>query len=251
MSVVVVNTDQNYIFSNAGYALLQGDPADGIPTITTVNGKGLAATSTDPNFATNNVEKVVMQGTNATLGGMGFDTKNGVAVDIFCACTGGKVGPFFLNPGNPGLTSSLLTLPIPAKLMPNSPPTGPGSFVVSNAGSSAAYGKKSNAVSAPIGAQIMISSASVAGLDITVNGAGFSKLTVINFFNQQGSGVANLGGLKANGMPKIPLAIVNENKFTFTRPSGAMAGPAYVQALNPSFVPYTTSGGPGGAITLK
>ena len=45
---------------------------------------------------------------------------------------------------------------------------------------------------------------------------------------------------------------MNETKFTFTKPAGAMAGPSYVQALNPPFVPFTSSGnGPGGAFTLK
>ena len=58
-----------------------------------------------------------------------------MAIDLFCACPGGKVGPFFLNPGNPGLTATLLSFILPAKGCRNSPPTGPGSFVVSNAGS--------------------------------------------------------------------------------------------------------------------
>jgi hypothetical protein len=114
-AVVVVNTDQSYVSSKAAYALLQGDAAHGIPTITKINGKGLASTSIDPNYATNNVETVVPQGSKVMLGGMGFDTKNGVAIDIFCASPGGKVGPFFLNPGNAGLTSNLLTFTIPAK----------------------------------------------------------------------------------------------------------------------------------------
>ena len=51
------------------------------------------ATSKDPNFATNNVKTVVVQGNTVTLGGTGFDTANGVAVDLFCACPPpGKVG---------------------------------------------------------------------------------------------------------------------------------------------------------------
>ena len=85
---------------------MQGSAAAGIPTITSIDGKGLAATSSDPNFATNNVETVVTQGSVA-LGGSGFDTVNGVAIDLFCACPGGKVGPFFLKPGDPGLGPAL------------------------------------------------------------------------------------------------------------------------------------------------
>ena len=93
-SVEVVNTDTGFKTSNAAFALLQGDPAAGIPSITSIDGVGLAATSSDPSYATNNVQTVVVQGSKVTIGGMGFETgANGVAVDIFCACTGGKVGP--------------------------------------------------------------------------------------------------------------------------------------------------------------
>ena len=81
--------------------------------------------------------------------------------------------------------------------------TGPGSFVVSNSGSGGTYALKSNAVSVPIGAQITISSVSQTGSTITVNGTGFSTLTVINFFNVQGARSVNLGGLNAAGAPRF------------------------------------------------
>jgi hypothetical protein len=247
----VVNTDKGFLASNLAPALLQGLPAAGIPSLTSINGKGLASTSSDPDFATNNVETVVVQGSVVKLGGTGFDITNGVAVDLFCACPGGKVGPFFLNPGSAGLSATMLSFTLPAS-GPNAPATGPGSFVVSNAGSSSTYTKKSNAVSIPIGQEITVVSVTQLGGIITVNGTGFSNLTVINFFNQQGANVLNLGGLKPGGAPKIPLAVVNQNKFTFTKPAGAMPGAAYVQALNPPFVPFTSSGtDPGGAFTLK
>ena len=85
-----------------------------------------------------------------------------------------------------------------------------------------------------------------------VNGTGFSSLTVINLFNKQGTKALNLGGLKPGGAPKIPLVFVNQNHFTFTKPSAAMPGASYVQALNPPYVPFTSSGNaPGGAFTLK
>lgn len=76
---------------------------------------------------------------------------------------------------------------------------------------------------------------------ITVDGAGFSTLTVINFFNSQGAKSVNLGGLRPDGKPKIRLAFINENKFTFIKPAGAVAGRSYVQTLNPPFVPFTSS----------
>ncbi len=106
-------------------------------------------------------------------------------------------------------------------------------------------------MSAPIGAQISVTSVIQAGSTILVNGSGFSSLTVINFFNKQGGGAPNLGGLNPAGAPRIPLSIVDAKTFTFGKPAGAVAGPSYVQALNPPFVPFTSSGnGPGGAFNL-
>jgi hypothetical protein len=251
VAVDVVNTDKGYLVSNPAYALLVG-PVDGpIPTITSINSVGLAATSRDPAYHTDNVEAVVKPGSSVTLGGFGFDTKNGIAIDLFCACPGGKVGPFFVNPGT-ALTPSGVTFGLPAAGQPNSPLTGPGSFVVSNAGASRTYNEKSNAVSVPIGAAISITSVTQAGTTVTVNGGGFSTLTVINFFNTQSGGVVNLGGLKAGGAPNIPLTRINDTQFTFTAPAGAVPGASYVQALNPPFVPFTSSGNdPGGAFTLN
>ena len=192
------------------------------------------------------------QGSIVSIGGTGFDTVNGVAVDLFCGCPGGKVGPFFINPGDPKLTAALLKLSLPAKGQPGSPITGPGSFVVSNAGSTKSYSKKSNAVSVPIGARIAVLSVIQTGSTITVNGHGFSTLTVINFFNSQHGGVVNFGGLQAGGASIIPLTLINEDRFTFIVPAGAVPGPSYVQALNPPFVPFTSSGNSlGGAFILK
>jgi len=97
----------------------------------------------------------------------------------------------------------------------------------------------------------MVNSVSQVGSTIMVKGAGISKLTVINFFNTQGAGEVNLGGLKSGGAPKIPLTSVSDNMFTFTVPAAAMPGASYVQALNPPFVPFSSSGnGPGGALSL-
>jgi hypothetical protein len=107
-------------------------------------------------------------------------------------------------------------------------------------------------VSVPIGAQISVKLVTQLGGIITVNGTGFSKLTVINLFNTQGATVENLGGLGAGGKPKIILTVASDTKFTFSRPAGAVAGPSYVQALNPPFVPFSSSGtAPGGAFPLK
>src|SRR5204863_339308 len=136
----------------------------------------LAATSSDPNFATNNVETVVPQGTVVGLSGTGFDTSNGVAMDLFCSCPRRKVGPFFLKPGDFGLTSTFISFLLPSA-GPDAPATGPGSFIVSNAGPLNKFSQKSNAVSVPIGDKMSVTSVSQAGLTLTVNGTGFSNLT--------------------------------------------------------------------------
>lgn len=123
--------------------------------------------------------------------------------------------------------------------------------MVNNRGSDGLYLRKSNAVSAPIGQQISVTSVSQTGSTITVNGTGFCTLTVINLFNMQAGGVVNLGGLDKSGAAKIPIKVVSSNQFTFTKPAGAQAGASYVQALNAPFVPYTSSGSdPGGAFDL-
>jgi hypothetical protein len=239
--VQIVNTDQDHAFSNTALALLQGDPATGLPSLTAINGAGLSPTSVDPDIAVANVETVITPAAPVTLAGSGFDVVNGVGVDLFCDCPGGKVGPFFLLPGNPGLGSGSLTFPVASG--PGAPGTGPGAFQVTNLGN----GSKSAAVSVPIGARISISRVSQSASSVTVDGAGFSSLTVINLFNLQAGTVVNVGGLNPDGSPKIPLAIASDRQFGFTLPTG-ISGPAFVQALNPPFIPFTSTGNdPGGA----
>ncbi len=249
VSVEVVNTDQSFVVSNLGYALLQGSAAAGLPSITGIDSHPLAATSGSPNFATANVETTLTEGGMVTINGNGFDIKQGVAVDVFCACKGDKLPTMFLNPGNPNLTSGSIMFTLPV-----STPTGPGSIQVSNAGTGGTYEAKSAAVSVPIGARIIITKVtqSADGGTLTVDGAGFSERTVINFFNVQPGGTKNLGGLDGKGMARIKLTLVNSTRFTFSRPAGAMAGEAFVQAFNPPFVPFTSTGGdPCAAFLLK
>ncbi len=130
VSVVVVNTDEDFVQSNPGFALLQGSAAAGLPSITGLDGDRLAATSLDPDFAVANVETTLLQGSSVIINGNGFDTTNGVAVDVFCACpeTGGKLKTQFLNAGNAGLKPDSITFTLPPTT-----PTGPGSIIVSNA----------------------------------------------------------------------------------------------------------------------
>jgi len=250
VSVQVVNTDQSFHASNAVLSLLQGNPVLGIPSITGVNSAVISPDSTAAGIAVANVQTVVLQGSTVTLKGTGFDTVNGVAIDLFCACSGGKVGPFLINPSlKLSATQAVFDLPSTG---PEAPVTGPGSFVVSNKGSDGKYSKKSNAVSVPIGAAITVTAVSQSGKQVTVLGSGFSSLTVINLFNVQDGTTVNIGGLGVGGKPRIPLTIVSEGQFRFTLPATASPGPAYVQALNPPFVPFTSSGNtPAGGFVLE
>jgi hypothetical protein len=171
---------------------------------------------------------------------------------VFCACpeTGGKLPTNFLNPGDPNLKSNSITFTLPATT-----PTGPGSIIVSNS-AGRTYSAKSNAASVPLGARITVTkvtqSGSGPGSTVTVVGTGFSTLTVINLFNAQGAKEVNLGGLKPDGTPKIPLTLINSTEFTFTRPADAVAGPAFIEAFHPPFLAFTSSGNdPCGVFTLK
>jgi hypothetical protein len=250
VAVQVINTDQGFTTSNLAYAQLQGSAAAGIPTITAINGAAISPISVDPHFAVAVINTVVMPGAPVVIGGMGFDTAHGVAVDIFCACTGGKVGPFFLFPGNPGLGDKSISFTVPGS-GPMMPVTGPGSFRVTNLGSA----RQSNSVAAIIAERITVTSVtqspSPSGCLITVNGTGFSPLTVINLFNTQGGVTVNLGGFRPDGKPNLPLTLISPHRFTFLLPKTAVPGSAFVQAFNPPFVPFTSSGnGPGGAFTI-
>ena len=182
VALQVVNTDRHFANSNIFGALLIGSASAGIPSITGINGVGLDPTSSNPAYATNNVSVVVAQGSTVTVNGSGFNP-SGVAINLFAA--GGNYGFYFIGPG-PNLSNSTAVFTLPASGL-HSPPTGPGSFQVINTGSGSF--KVSNAVAAVIGARIGVLSVTQSGSTLTVNGTGFSKLTVINFFNTQGAGV--------------------------------------------------------------
>ncbi len=250
-AVQVVNTGDGFVPSNLMLALLQGNPAAAIPSISAINGTPIASDSTNPAVAVANVETVVPQGHPVTLDGAGFDATNGVAVDLYCACPAGKVGPFLLNPGDPGLTSTRISLPVPSS-GPQMPATGPGAFVVTNKGADGSFTRQSNSVSVPIGQKITVTSVNEADGIVMVSGTGFSTATVINFFNLQGGSPVNLGGLKPNGSPRIPLNFIDQTRISFVMPAAATRGPGYVQALNPPFIPFTSSGnGAGGAFRVE
>ncbi len=233
-TVLVINTDQNYIASNAQSALLTGNASLNIPTISQINGVALRAF--DPTIALATVETVVVQGTTISIGGTGF---NNPLVNLFTAA--GNKGP--LAPLTGG-TSTQIQVAIPVDA-----PTGPGSFQVVN--NPYTGNVISNAVSVPIGALVTISGVTQTGSTITINGTGFSTMSVINLFAQKvGGGVENFGGLGSSG-PKVPLTFINSTALTFQVPMGAATGPAFVQVLNPPYIPYSSStNDPDGAFNL-
>jgi hypothetical protein len=229
----VINTDQGFLESNLQSALVSGDATDNIPTITAIAGVSVAPV--DPTIPVAYVPTNVDQGSTLTITGTGF---NNPKVNLFTAS--GNKGP--LTPSSVSATQLQVTIPANA-------PTGPGSVQVVNSPFSGNV--LSNAVSVVVGPSIDIGNVSQLGDTVTVNGAGFSPLTVINFFNAQAASVANLGGLNSDGSAKIPLTFVNETQFTFQVPAGTVAGDAFVQALNPPFIPFTSTGtNPNGAFTV-
>jgi hypothetical protein len=164
---------------------------------------------------------VVVQDAVATIGGSGFVNP---LVNLFTV--GGNFGPLVPLAGG---TSTQIQVTVPAGA-----PTGPGAY----------------AVSVALGAQLTIASVVQNGSTVTVTGTGFCSATVINLFNQQGAAVVNLGGYGAGGA-NIPLTVTSSAQFSFAVPAGAVSGPAYLQAINPPFVPFSSSGGdPDGAFTL-
>jgi hypothetical protein len=244
-SIQVVNTDEGHIGSNTLLTFIQGDPTLGLPSLTAINGTELSPTSIETGVALANVETVVAPGTTVTLSGSGFDTVNGVGINLFCTCPGGNAGPFYVPPGTPGLTADSVSFALPSGAA--APATGPGAFEVVNLGNF--YG--SAGVSVPIGARVSVSAVTQSGSTVTISGTGFSSLTVINLFNFQASGVVNLGGLDSSGNPNIALTLVNDTEMMFVLPADATAGPAYIQAINPPFIPFSSSGNDaGGAFTV-
>jgi glucose/arabinose dehydrogenase len=236
VTILVINTDQNFVRSNPRNQLLFGSPNVNLPTIMAINGVSLDPVN--PKIPTAFVETVLVPGTTATIDGSGF---NQPRVNLFTS--NGNFGPLTPHAGG---SSTQFQVDIPANA-----PTGPGSLQVVNAPYSGNV--QSNTVSIPIGAVLTISSVTQNGNTITINGTGFSSLSVINLFNAQGSLVANIGGLwPTNGKSRVPLNVPSPTQLTFTVPPTALSGPTYVQVLNPPFIPFSTSGNdPDGGFFLS
>jgi len=230
VSLQLVRTDQGFDATNLEGAVLLGNDALGVPSVTGIDGTALSSTSSDPSIGLANVETVVTPGDTITIQGSAFASSK---VNLFTAS--GNVGP--LDPVSQTSTSIDLLIPADA-------PIGPGSFQVVNASGDFL---SSNAVSAPIGALATMTSVDVTGSTVTGHGSGFNALTVINLFAAVNGQVVNLGGFGPGGTPNLPLTLAGDAELSFTLPSGLDPGAAFVQAINPPFIPYTTSQGDGGS----
>lgn len=227
-TVIVVNTDQGFIQSNPQSQYLVGSTDANIPTITGINGVGLRPL--DPQVPVANVETIVPKGSVVTLTGTGF---NNPLVNLYTAT--GYVGP--LSP-HPGWTSTSLQVDVPANVV-----TGPGTFQVVNSPYSSQ--NVSNAVAATLGARITITGVTQQGSNIVVTGTGFCVLTRINLWDTWATGSAYFG-------PQIQISLQSDTQLSFPIPNGAQPGSAYVQVLNPPFIPFSHSGAdPDGSFAIQ
>ncbi len=236
VSLVLVRTDQGFDTSNSVGAVLLGNDAllPKVPSLTQLGGLDLSATSSDPSIHVANVEAILTPGTDLVIGGSGFANP---LVNLYTSV--GNLGP--LTPDTSNATSIAVTVPLGAKI-------GPGSVQVVNQPSF----RISNAVSIPIGELVTVSSVTVNGNTLDVTGTGFNDdLTVVNFFAVRNGQLQNLGGLADNGVPRILLDVTSSTHLSFQRPPAVEAGKAFVEAINPPYIPFTSSGsGPGGSVVL-
>ncbi len=183
------------------------------------------------------------------LGGHGFDTTNGVAMGLLCACQDGQVGPLFLNAGNPSFDAGriIVTLPLSGS---GAPSVGSGMILVRNKGADGKFSKASNGVWISIGAPIQVTRVYQSGAVITVEGTGFSTASVVNLYC--GKPLENLGGFDTARKPVLHLEVASDSELSFTVPPKAKAGKCYLEALNPPFLPFSSSyADPGGAFILQ
>jgi hypothetical protein len=243
-----------------------------LPVLTGINGVPVVATPANPAVGYAATQLPASRGRwrfwwrepqaedTVVLSGHGFDTQNGIAVELFCDCPLGKVGPFFLQPAEHlfGKTTILLSLPAYGA---DAPPAGAGAFLVSNKGGAGHFSKTSNLVWVSVGvpgseavkasAPVVVGKVIQEGSTIRVEGSGFTSRTVINLFCG-GRGDLNLGGLDPADHPKIPVTVYSSTLLSFKIPDGATSGPAYVQALKPPFRGGLGSGnGAGGSLVLQ
>lgn len=235
VAIEAINTDDGETRSPLQCRNLLGSDDRGPPSLEFVGLRALEPPNCGVPLAS--TRATVAAGSPVGLFGRGFANPR---ANLFTLSA--SFGP--LEP-EPGWTSESATFVVPAEV-----PAGPVTIQLVNEPYTGNV--QSNAVVATVGPAIGIEGVAQAGSTITVTGTGFTASTVINFFNRIDSTVVNLGGLTQGGAARIPLSNVTSTGFTFQRPAGAVAGKANVQALNPPFVPVTSTGNdPQGAFDLQ
>lgn len=225
--------------SNVVGGMLSGAASAGFPQILAVGasaGELGELGEVSPGVPLNFVETALAPGASVKILGTGFA---GPVIDIFTPQ--GRLG----DPITPQVDGDTLTFQIP-----EGAPEGPAALRVVNTRDNTFLA--SNSVSIVLGAPIRIDSVTQLGDTVTVDGAGFSLATVINFFGSGNSGVENFGGLAPGGAARVPIDVESSSRFSFVLPAGVNPGRAYVQALNPPFIPFSSSGNsPSGAFVIQ
>jgi len=142
----------------------EDSPAGSRPVVSAVNGTAVSNNLPERSRKGTSIEPVVPAGRASwgpwwreveaddvvVIDGHGFDTQDGVAVDLYCNCPGGEVGPFFFEPNYHPFSGTQIFLKVPV-YGANAPREGRGSIVVSNKGKDGQYTAKSNRVPVWIG----------------------------------------------------------------------------------------------------
>ena len=234
VTVQIINTDEGFIKSNVVGAPLASAASLDLPTITQIDGADVQAPTQQVPLGY--VETSIQQDTGITVDGTGFANP---IVNLFTS-----TGKLSIVP-EAGGTDTSFTMIVPAAAT-----TGPGALQVINRGAGTPW-PVSAAVSVSIGAEIDITGITVTDGRVYVTGSGFSPLTVINLFNRTPGGVVNLGGRDAGGNDRITLENLTGSSFDFPVPAGAASDRAYLTAINPPFITYSsTATDPDGAFTF-
>lgn len=185
------------------------------------------------------VRELVVPGRKLVLEGTGFTA--GSVIQIWVKGPGGIESHGPISPDGFGPTE--LTCNIPETVPPGG---GIASVQVVNTdqGYVASNVEEQYLVDASVAdARISVTSVEVRGSMVTLYGAGFCSLTVVNVFVTREGSIENLGGLRPDGSPRIRLNVLGSDRLTFERPASAPAGSASVEALNPPFRPRSDAGG--------
>lgn len=185
------------------------------------------------------VRDLVVPGRRLVLEGTGFTAGSVVQLWVKGPAGVGSHGP--ISPD--GFAPTTLTCTVPATI-PAANAIASLQVVNTDQGYAASNVEEQYLVDAAVAdGRAAATSVEVRGATVTVTGSGFCSLTVVNLFVTREGAIENLGGLRRDGSPRIPLHVLGPDRLTFERPAGAPAGVAAVEALNPPFRDASGAGG--------